>query len=170
MEMRIYMVNPNRNNKGESVGAWFDLPVRMEEAKEKIGLQDETEECFIQAYDLPYDIEEETTIFRINYTYSGLQELKGTPVYNHLREIQAMWFGDIDELIDNADDIFWYSGIGSMAELARFFIQNDVPFDGMPSDSEGETDYEAIGRNMEKTGKYLVTSDCIFSYRDGVMG
>ena len=44
-EMRIYIANLGKYNEGELVGAWFTPPVDFEEVKERIGLNDEYEEC-----------------------------------------------------------------------------------------------------------------------------
>ena len=43
-EMRIYIANLGKYNEGELVGAWFTPPVDFEEVKERIGLNDRSEE------------------------------------------------------------------------------------------------------------------------------
>ncbi len=53
-------------NEGELVGAWFTFPIDFEEVKEKIGLNDEYEEYAIHDYELPFTVDEYTSIGELN--------------------------------------------------------------------------------------------------------
>ncbi|BDP55801.1 hypothetical protein EfmJHP36_02800 [Enterococcus faecium] len=48
------------------VGAWFTFPIDFEEVKEKIGLNDEYEEYAIHDYELPFTVDEYTSIGELN--------------------------------------------------------------------------------------------------------
>lgn len=66
MEMRIYIANLGKYNEGELVGAWFLPPISMEEAAEKIGLNETYEKYAIHDYELPFDIGEYESIDEVN--------------------------------------------------------------------------------------------------------
>ena len=61
-DMQVYIANLGKYNEGELVGAWFTFPIDFEEVKEKIGLNDEYEEYAIHDYELPFTVDEYTSI------------------------------------------------------------------------------------------------------------
>ena len=66
-DMQVYIANLGKYNEGELVGAWFTFPIDFEEVKEKIGLNDEYEEYAIHDYELPFTVDEYTSIGELNY-------------------------------------------------------------------------------------------------------
>lgn len=164
MEMQVYIVNLGKYNKGELVGAWFVPPIDIEDVKERIGLDDEYEEYAIHDYELPFDVSEFTPIWEINATCEAIQALEGSPIYDELREIQNTWFNSIDELLDNVDDIICYSDCDSMEDIARYYVEETGQLGEIPSNLQNYIDYQALGRDMELEGNYLVTSHGIFEY------
>ena len=64
--MRIYIANLGKYNEGELVGAWFTPPVDYDEMAERIGLNDRYEEYAIHDYELPFEIDEYTSIEEVN--------------------------------------------------------------------------------------------------------
>lgn len=124
---------------------WFTLPVTREEILERVGLDIDTEEYCIKSYDtvgvfIPRRYQ---TVEQFNNLYERLQELEGTPFYNHIAELQMRFIGDLDILLENLEYIRFYPGYGDLKELARD--------KGM--DEQGMEDID-----------YLVVSDGIFEY------
>ena len=66
-----YIANLGKYNEGELVGAWFTFPIDFEEVKEKIGLNDEYEEYAIHDYELPFTVDEYTSIGELNEMYGN---------------------------------------------------------------------------------------------------
>lgn len=66
-DMQVYIANLGKYNEGELVGAWFTFPIDFEEVKEKIGLNDEYEEYAIHDYELPFTVDEYTSIGELNW-------------------------------------------------------------------------------------------------------
>lgn len=56
MTNQIYIANLGKYNEGELVGEWFEFPIDMDEVAEKIGLNEEYEECAIHDYETVYPI------------------------------------------------------------------------------------------------------------------
>ncbi|ECL7021588.1 antirestriction protein ArdA [Listeria monocytogenes] len=164
MEMQIYIANLGKYNEGELVGAWFTVPVDMDDVKERIGFNEEYEEYAIHDYELPFTISEYTPIWEINANCSMIEELEGTPIYDELKEIQSMWFSSLEELLDNLDDIICYSDCDSMEDVARYYVEETGSLGEVPSHLQNYIDYQALGRDMELEGRFLITSHGVFEY------
>lgn len=65
-EMRVYIKNLGKYSDGEAVGAWFTAPINFDEVKERIGANDSYKHCIIDDYELPFDLDEYTSIKEIN--------------------------------------------------------------------------------------------------------
>lgn len=164
VEMKVYIANLGKYNEGELVGAWFTAPIDFEEMEERIGLNGEYEEYAIYDYEMPFDISEYTSISDINRLCEMVMELEGSPIFDELKEIQGMWFSSMEELLENADDIICYSDCDSMEDIARYYIEETGQLGEVPSNLQNYIDYEALGRDMEIEGSYLITSHGIFEY------
>ncbi|EAC7426784.1 antirestriction protein ArdA [Listeria monocytogenes] len=164
MELQVYIANLGKYNEGELVGAWFTPPIDYDEMEERIGLSGEYEEYAIHDYELPFDIHEYTPISEINRLCEQIQELDGSPILEELKEIQGMWFNSIEELLDNKDDIICYSDCNSMEDIAMYFIEETGQLGEVPANLQNYIDYQALGRDMEIEGNYLVTSHGVFEY------
>lgn len=163
MEMLVYISNLGKYNEGELTGEWFSPPINIEEVKEKIGLNGEYEEYVIHDYELPFTIDEHTSIHEINRLCTMVEELEGTPIYNELTEIQNMWFTNLEELLEHRDDIICYS-CESMEDLAAYYVEETGQLGEIPSNLQSYIDYKALGRDMESEGNFLITSHGIFEY------
>lgn len=163
-DMQVYIANLGKYNEGELAGAWFSLPVDVDEVKEKIGLNAEYEEYAIHDYELPFRIDEYESIDRLNYLYGLIQEIEEEPIYDELEEILAYWFNDIEDLLEHKDDIIYYLDCESMADVAEHYITETVVLDGMPENLRYYFDYASFGRDMEIEGNFLVTSHGVFEY------
>jgi len=164
MEMQVYIANLGKYNEGELVGAWFAPPIDVDEMEEKIGLNGEYEEYAIHDYELPFEISEYTPISEINRLCELVMELEGSLILEELKEIQGMWFSSIEELLENADDILCYSDCDSMEDIARYYVEETKQLGEVPSNLHNYIDYQALGRDMEIEGNYLVTSHGVFEY------
>ncbi|MBC1645830.1 antirestriction protein ArdA [Listeria welshimeri] len=164
MEMQVYIANLGKYNEGELVGAWFTPPIDFEDMKERIGLNDEYEEYAIHDYEAPFDIGEYTSIDEINRLYEMVEEIEGSPIYDELKEIQGMWFNSLEELLENKDNIICYSDCDSMEDLARYYVEETKSLGEIPSNLQNYIDYQALGRDMEIEGNFLVTSHGVFEY------
>lgn len=164
MEMQVYIANLGKYNEGELVGAWFAPPIDIEEMEGKIGLNGEYEEYSIHDYELPFEISEYTPISEINRLCEMIMELEGSPILDELKEIQGMWFSSLEELLEHVDDIICYSDCDSMEDIARYYVKETGQLGEVPSHLQNYIDYEALGRDMEIEGNYLVTSHGVFEY------
>ena len=164
MEMQVYIANLGKYNEGELVGAWFTPPIDYEEMAERIGLNGEYEEYAIHDYELPFEVDEYTPISEINRLCEMIQELDGSPILEELKEIQDMWFGSLEELLENVDDIICYSDCDSMEDVARYYVEETGVLGEVHASLQNYIDYQALGRDMEIDGYYLVTSHGVFEY------
>ena len=64
--MRVYVANLGKYNEGELVGVWFTSPIDYDEMTERIGLNEYYEEYAIHDYELPFEIDEYTSIEEVN--------------------------------------------------------------------------------------------------------
>ncbi|EEO7552537.1 antirestriction protein ArdA [Listeria monocytogenes] len=164
MEMQVYIANLGKYNEGELVGAWFTPPIDYEEMEERIGLNGEYEEYAIHDYELPFEISEYASISEINRLCELVMELEGSPILDELKEIQGMWFGSLEELLEHVEDIQWYSDCDSMEDIARYYVEETGQLGEVPSNLQNYIDYQSLGRDMEIEGNYLVTSRGVFEY------
>lgn len=163
-EMCVYIANLGKYNEGESVGAWFVPPVEYEELQERIGLDDQYEEYAIHDYELPFDVEEFTSLEEINRLCDLARELEDTPIANAMREIQRAFFSSFEDMAEHKDDIICYSDCEDMEDVARYFIEETGALGEIPSSLQNYIDYEAYGRDLEISGNFLVTAYGVFEY------
>jgi len=160
--MQVFIVNLDRYKEDQIRGSWFEPPIDLEEMKERIGLDEEYKEYAIFDYDLPFEIEESTSVSEINRICGAIGEIEGSPLYDALSEVQRHWFGSIEELLENIDDIMYYPDSESMTDVARVFIEENID---IPSHLQKYMDYEAYGRDLDSTGNFMMTSRGIFEYK-----
>lgn len=163
-EMKVYIANLGKYNEGELAGAWFFFPIDFDEVEEKIGLNVEYEEYAIHDYELPFAIDEYTSIDRLNHIYDLMQELEGEAIYDELNDILGYWFTDIEELLEHKEDIICHSDCESMRDVAEYYIDETGVLNALPENIRYYFDYAALGRDMELEGNYLVTSHGVFEY------
>lgn len=163
-DMQVYIANLGKYNEGELVGAWFSFPIDEEEVAEKIGLNAEYEEFAIHDYEAPFPIDEYDSIDHLNHLYDLIQEIEGTPIYEELQEILGYWFKDVEELLEHHEEIICYADCESMRDVAEHYIEEIGVLNALPENMRYYFDYQALGRDMEIEGNYLVTSHGVFEY------
>lgn len=162
-EMQVYIVNLGKYNEGEMVGAWFHFPLDFDEIKERIGLNNEYEEYAIHDYEMPFKIDQYTSIDQLNNLYESIESLADSPVYPAMDELINNWFTNIDDLIEHAEEITHYDE-GSMEDLASYLVEEGLIFGELPDKVQLYIDYVSLGRDLEIEGNYLVTSNGIYEY------
>lgn len=75
-----------------------------------------------------------------------------------------MWFISLEELLKNAYDIHCYSDYDSMEDVTRYYAEETGQLGGVPGNSQNYIDNEALGRDIEIEGSYLITSHGVFEY------
>lgn len=163
-EMSVYIANLGKYNEGERVGAWFTPPIDEEVVAERIGLNGSYEEYAIHDYELPFEIDEFTSISEVNRLCAAVQELEGTPIYEELEEIRRLWFNSLEELLENVDEIICYEDCESMADVASHYIDETGQIGEVPAFLQNYIDYEALGIDLETEGNFLVTRHGVFEY------
>ena len=162
-DMQIYVVNLGKYTEGEETGAWFNVPVNMEELKETLGLNEEYEEYAIHDYDLPFEISEYESIEEINRRCRMLDEVP-EEMLGDLKDIQGAFFTSFDEMMEHLGDIVYYGGCEDMTDLAMYMIRDCNMWGEIPEKVLNYIDYEAVGRDLEIGGFYLIASRGIFEY------
>lgn len=159
-EMMVYIANLRKYNEGELVGAWFTPPIDFEDVKERIGLTDEYEEFAVHDYQLPFAIEEYTTIQEINRLCEMVVELP-PDIQSELREF-LHYFDSIEELYENQENIIHYSECENMADVAQYLMKETGALGDVPTNLQSYIDYEAFGRDLQIEGNYVQTGRGIF--------
>jgi Antirestriction protein len=162
LEMGVYIANLGKYTEGESIGEWFRPPIDFDEVKERIGLNGRYEEYAIHDYELPFEIDEYTSIEEVNRMCELAEELADTPIIGQLKEIIGNWFSDIEDVVDHKDDIY-YHGCSDFTELAEYFVDEGY-LGEIPDRLRFYIDYDAYGRDLEIGGTFLETSSGIFEY------
>lgn len=162
MRMQVFIVNLDRYKEDQIRGSWFEPPIDLEEMKERIGLDGKYKEYAIFDYDLPFEIDESTPVSDINRICGAIGEIEGSPLYDALSEVQRHWFGSIEELLENIDNIMYYPDSENMTDVARVFIEETVD---IPSHLQKYMNYEVYGRDLDSTGNFVMTSRGIFKYK-----
>ncbi|KPG69759.1 antirestriction protein ArdA [Enterococcus sp. RIT-PI-f] len=163
-QMRIYIANLGKYNEDELVGAWFTPPVDFDEVKEQIGLNDDYEEYAIHDYELPFEIDEYTSIEEINRLCDSAKELEETPIGEVASKIQHAFFNSFEEMVERVDDIIYYPDCSDMSDVAYYLIEETGALGEVPTHLQNYTDYEAFGRDLEIEEDFLVTICGIFEY------
>ena len=120
-DMQVYIANLGKYNEGELVGAWFTFPIDFEEVKEKIGLNDEYEEYAIHDYELPFTVDEYTSISELNRLWEMVSELP-EELQSELSALLTH-FSSIEELSEHQEDIIIHSDCDDMSDVARYYIE-----------------------------------------------
>ncbi|VPS89831.1 Antirestriction protein [Streptococcus pneumoniae] len=140
-DMQVYIANLGKYNEGELVGAWFTFPIDFEEVKEKIGLNDEYEEYAIHDYELPFTVDEYTSIGELNRLWEMVSELP--------EELQQ-------------EDIIIHSDCDDMYDVARYYIEETGALGEVPASLQNYIDYQAYGRDLDLSGTFISTNHGIF--------
>lgn len=158
-EWKVYIENLGKYVEGDSTGAWFSVPIDIEEVKEKIGLNDNYEEYAIHDYELPFEIGEYESIERINDIYHALEDADAE-LLEDLGKLSKE-FSNMEELIENKENFIFYNGVDSLEDLAMELVEEGC-FGEIPESLQYYIDYQAIARDMDIEGKYVIGSHGIW--------
>ncbi|MDE6760267.1 MAG: antirestriction protein ArdA [Lachnospiraceae bacterium] len=159
-EMRVYIANLGKYNEGELVGDWFIPPIDYDEVAERIGLNDEYEEFAVHDYELPFEIDEYTSIEEINRFCEMVEELD-YPLCEVIDELVGV-FGSLEELCEHKDDIIHLSGCNDMTDVAYYYIDECCALGDIPDHLSRYIDYESFGRDLDLEGRFVETKYGIF--------
>lgn len=159
-DMQVYIANLGKYNEGELVGAWFTFPIDFEEVKEKIGLNDEYEEYDIHDYELPFTVDEYTSISELNRLWEMVSELP-EELQSELSALLTH-FSSIEELSEHQEDIIIHSDCDDMSDVARYYIEETGVLGEVPANLQNYIDYQAYGRDLEIEGTFISTNHGIF--------
>lgn len=159
-DWRVYIVNLGKYIEGEAKGAWFSVPVDIEDVKEKIGLNGEYEEYAIHDYELPFGVGEYESIERINNIYHQLENLN-EDVLADLKDLMAAAFESIEELIENQSNLIFYQGIESLDDLV-FKLVEEGCYGEISERLKIYIDYTAMARDLNIEGTYVTTDNGIW--------
>ena len=140
-DMQVYIANLGKYNEGELVGAWFTFPIDFEEVKEKIGLNDEYEEYAIHDYELPFTVDEYTSIGELNRLWEMVSELP-EELQSELSALLTH-FSSIEELSEHQEDIIIHSDCDDMYDVARYYIEETGALGEVPASLQNYIDYQA---------------------------
>jgi len=127
---------------------WVELPINLVELKEELGEDIEIGLYRIKAYELPFDVSEDISLFKLNKYYEVVTEMNvKIPTLNQeLRGIINKWFEDIEDFIQNKDKIIYCSG-EEMEAIFKHLIEK----------------YEY---DLNQAKSYLITKNGIYYYKD----
>lgn len=162
--MNVYIANLGKYNEGELVGDWFTPPIDFDDVKERIGLNDEYEEYAVHDYELPFSIDEYTSISEINRKCEIITELEGYSFFEDISVLLNCWFNDLEDLAEHKDDIISYPNCSDMSDVARYYIEETGSLGEIPDNLQSYIDYAAFGRDLEIEGDFVITSNGIFEY------
>lgn len=182
--LRGYITNLGAYNAGALIGEWINFPISDEELKNvllRIGVyetDDEermlseqfyeeyiSEEYFFTDYDsdepMPFSIAkffgEYSSIDSINEFAEYIDGLSDDDL--DLLEAYFEAFNepyDVDDFIDIAENVhrFYLIDVNDNDELGRYFVDNGLFGDEIPSCYESYLDYEAIGNDIAYSGSF----------------
>ncbi len=123
----------------------------------------EYEDYAIHEYDLPFDVEEVTSIDRINQLYALVNQIDNEAVVKNLQEVKTYFgFSTIEEVAENIEDLKIHHS-DSLSDLAEKLISNGH-YGEVPEKILCYVDYDDFAKDMEIEGNYLELSNCIIEY------
>jgi len=161
----VYLTNLGKYNEGELVGQWVELDGTLEYSDLKeggkcdIGLNSDYEEYFITDFESPVEINEYTSIDRLNEIYKTLTEIQEETNLEEC-EIEAILKEiSLEELHEGIHDLFIYPDCNDMSDVAYNYIEQTGLLHGVPDSLQRYFDYDAFGRDMGYEGHYIFTDN-----------
>lgn len=159
-EMRVYIANLGKYNEGELVGDWFTPPVDYDEMAERIGLNEYYEEYAIHDYELPFQIDEYTSIEEVNRLCAMVEELD-YPLNEVIGDLMSQ-FCSLEELYEHKADIIQYPDCENMVDVAYYLIDECGSLGEIPDRLKNYIDYEAYARDLDIEGYFVETRYGVF--------
>lgn len=183
MCMKIALTNLGKYNEGVLDFVWLELPATETEIEEafndiqvsyngKIWYSDgmghasenaggafygEYEEVFITDYECDfYEVGEYENIDSLNEIaelFDGIPAYERDVVKGLVKECGLT----LEEAIDQADNVYIYSGCYDYTDCAYQYIEETGLLDGVPDSIANYFDYEAFGRDMSFEGQWFHT-------------
>ena len=160
-EMRV-RIESTKPLDGELRSAWFTLPVYEEELEEMLGIDADSEDYRIIEKELPFadEVNEETTLERLNDLYSTFQSLPAD-LKEDYGELMC-YFTSLDELHQHRNDLIHYSWCKNMTDVAKHLVENGTAFSGADERLIRYFDFEAYGQYLDDNGTFLETEHGIY--------
>lgn len=182
--LRGYITNLGAYNAGALIGEWIDFPISDEELKKvllRIGVYENddemkmlsqmfydeyiSEEFFITDYD--YDDPMPFSIAKFFGEYSSINSINEFAEYvdglsDDDMDLLTAYFeafnepSDVDDFIDICENVhrFYLIDVDDNDELGRYFVDNGLFGDDIPSCYECYLDYSAIGNDISYSGSF----------------
>lgn len=163
MEMEVYIVNRKKSREEEPVGAWFSYPLDWEHVQEALDL-DEDDQYAIDDYELPFDIEEDTSIEEVNRLCGLAEELVDVIHEGDLKVLQRIWFQNFEEMAVQKDQIKHYADCSDMTDIAYRFVCEIGQYGEVATELHNFIDFEALGRHLENERNFLETEHGVYEY------
>ncbi|MDD3746212.1 MAG: antirestriction protein ArdA [Anaerostipes sp.] len=158
--MRVYIANLGKYNEGELIGDWFTPPIDYDEVMERIGLNDFYEEYAIHDFELPFEIDEYTSIEEVNRLCEMVEELD-YPLCEVIGDLMG-YYSNLEDLCEHKDDIISYPDCEDMTDVAYYFIDECQCLGEIPDRLQSYIDYESYGRDLDMEGRFVVTNYGVF--------
>ena len=160
--IKAYVTNLGLYNEGILCGKWVTFPITEDEEAElmeQIHIDETHEEYFITDYESDIDIKisEYTNIEELNEIAEQLDSLS-----DYEEEIVSALLGNgysLDDAIDKKDDVMFFSGCSTMAEVAEQYADETGLLDSIPENLRYYFDFEAFGRDMSYEGEFIFTDN-----------
>lgn len=160
METTIFITNLGKYNEGELIGEQVTLPICENELREvftRIGINEEYEEYFISDYECEFmEIGEYDNIQDLNDIVEQFENLGEYDKNKVVGMIEAGFYDDVLEAIDNIDNYVLYNDINTEQELGEnIFYEFDEH--NVPEHLHSYIDFELYGRD------YRIQSGGVFT-------
>ena len=160
--LKAYVTNLGLYNEGYLVGEWVTFPIDEDEQEElfkRIKIDETHEEYFITDYESDIDVKigEYTSIDTLNEMAETLDELS-----DYDEEIVTALLGNgytLEDAINRKDDVYFFSGCSTMAEVAEQYADDTGLLDSIPENLRYYFDFEAYGRDMSYEGEFIFTDN-----------
>jgi hypothetical protein len=147
--MKLYIANLGKYNEGTLKGDWISLPTEEEDIQEfldnKVGLNEEYEECAIHDYECDYfNISEYDNIYYLNEVAETIENLDEYSKQK-LKALLDYESYEILEAIENLDNYILWEDITDDEELGEYMLSESGYI--IPEYLEYYIDYEKYGRD-----------------------
>jgi antirestriction protein len=157
-EIKVYIANLGRYHDGKLVGSWFTLPANWEQISQRIGLDEQYEECAIHDYDAPFAIKENESIDKLNEIAETLTDLSDEEAAALVKLIERGVISEIDPAV--LEEIVWYRDCMTMADVAYESYESDGTLEQLTNYVPADyIDWARIGRDMQRNGSFFELND-----------
>lgn len=143
-------------------GACFSLPFKEETIKERFGFDTKLEYFFVEESDLdvPFNV---YTIEEVNQVFYDLEQLD-KEIFDNMRLFYTEgWITSVADLVKQAENFRFYSGINSFEEYARFCVDSGK-YELVDEQIKKQVDFKALGKEIEIKGSFVQSKNGLFEY------